>query len=343
MAMDKKQLVIPLLISLLTAVIFYLDLATELGLAVSALYITIVLLASYLPLGRHVLAVAALCSGLIILGYFFSLPGDEPWKGMANRLISIYALWVTAIFSWYRKQSDRKREQIIVELESANRNLEGFSSAVSHDLRNPLIVIEGLSNRLLKNYAAQLDPRAQELLKAIIRNCKKANQLIHDFLTFSQASAKEIQKSPIDMEELARTVYAELKPAAGLRDIRFQCQELPAAAGDRAMMHQVFTNLIANAIKFTRTREIAVIEIGAVAGKDENVYFVKDNGVGFALESADRLFHFFQRLHNATQFEGTGLGLVIVKTIIEKHGGRVWAEGAPEQGAIFSFSLPREP
>jgi light-regulated signal transduction histidine kinase (bacteriophytochrome) len=220
--------------------------------------------------------------------------------------------------------------------------LKGFSSAVSHDLRNPLMVIEGLVDRLRRKHAGHLDDKGLELLQGIKDNCDNANRLINDFLAFSRAGSTELQKQHIDMTGLAKRVYAELNPSSDSRDIRFQCPELPAAFGDRTMLRQVLTNLIANAIKFTRDRETAVIELGGSIGEKENVYYVKDNGAGFDMQSADRLFLFFERLHEARRFEGTGVGLVIVKTIIEKHGGRVWAEGKPNQGAAFYFTLPRD-
>jgi two-component system sensor kinase len=335
-----KDLLLLGLIALLTVIIFLVDMNTELGFGVGACYITIVLLARYLSSERLLPVFAVICTGLVIVGYFISPPGNEPLKAVANRLISLYAIWATAIFSLYRGKSRRKRELLISELEQANKNLEGFSSAVSHDLRNPLQVIEGLANRLLLKHAGQLDAKGQELLHGITKSCDNANRLIKYFLAFSKASSKGIEKSRVDMTELAKTVYMELAPAAASRDIRFQCLEMPVAWGDRAMLHQVFTNLVANAIKFTRERETAFIEIGGTEAQGENVYYVKDNGAGFAMEAADRLFVFLQRLHDPRQFEGTGIGLVIVKTVIEKHGGRVWAEGKPDQGAVFYFTLP---
>ncbi len=329
------------LILLLTALIFLTDLTTELGFAIGACYLTVVLLVNYLPQERHLILFAVLCSALILLGYLFSPEGGDPWKVGANRLISLYAVWATAIFSCLRRKSEQKREKLLRELESANKNLEGFSSVVSHDLRNPLLVIDGLSRRLLKSYADRIDPGALELIHGIRKSCGKANQLIADFLAFSRAGAREIQKDRIDMEALVKEVYEELESSAG-REIRFRCHALPAAVGDRAMLHQVFTNLIANAIKFTGEKKDAVIEVGGSRGKAENIYYVKDNGAGFTMQSADKLFHFFQRLHDVRRFEGTGIGLAIVKAVIEKHGGRVWAEGKPDEGAVFYFSLPRK-
>ncbi|MDW7772122.1 MAG: ATP-binding protein [Desulfobulbaceae bacterium] len=340
--MAAKDLVLLSLIILLTAIIFLVDLTTELGFAVGASYITIVLLARYLSTDRLLLVFAVACTALVILGYFLSPSGNEPWKAVANRLISLYAIWATAIFSWYHRKSRRKRELLISELELANKNLEGFSSAVSHDLRNPLQVIEGLADLLLRKHAGSLDTKGQELIHGIKNNCDNANRLINDFIAFSKTSSREIRKNRVDMVELAKTVYSELTPSAGGRDIRFQCLEMPIAYGDKTMLHQVFKNLVANAIKFTRDRETALIEIGGTTAQDENVYYVKDNGTGFEMESADRLFVFFQRLHDPRQFEGTGLGLFIVKSVIEKHGGRVWAKGKPDQGAVFYFALPIE-
>jgi len=226
------------------------------------------------------------------------------------------------------------------ELEASYRDMESFSYSASHDLRSPLIKIHTLSRILLKDYSDKLDDEGGQLLKTIQENAKKMEQLINDLLTFSRVSTKEIRKSEINMDALITEVFEELKSTIGNRHVQLETKAPPPAYCDRSMMHQVFTNLLSNAIKYTSRREIATIEVGGIREGNENIYYVKDNGVGFDTENADKLFNIFQRLHSQEEFEGTGIGLVIVKRIVEKHGGRVWAEGWPKKGANFYFALP---
>ena len=166
------------------------------------------------------------------------------------------------------------------------------------------------------------------------------NQLISDLLSFSRVSTKEILKHDFNMEELAQKLVNELTPTIGERDIKFEIRQMPPAYGDLFMINQVLSNLLSNAIKFTYTKETAMIETGGYIENNENVYYVRDNGIGFDMKLSDRLFGLFQRIHSSQEVEGTGIGLVIVKNIIEKHGGRVWAEGKPGEGATFYFTLP---
>jgi light-regulated signal transduction histidine kinase (bacteriophytochrome) len=220
--------------------------------------------------------------------------------------------------------------------------MESFSYAVSHDLKAPVRRIEGFSDMLLENYSEQLDEEGKNLLGRIGNNATKMKQLIDDLLAFSRFSIQEIRKSEIDMESLVRNVYEELEPAAGERDIRLEITTLPPANGDLSMIQSVLLNLLSNAIKFTMTREAALIRVGGRTDKDENTYYVSDNGIGFDMKFVDKLFTLFERIHTAKEFEGTGVGLVIVKKIIEKHGGKVWAEGKLNEGATFHFTLPRK-
>ena len=228
-----------------------------------------------------------------------------------------------------------------LELENAYKSMESFNYIASHDLRSPLATIEGFADLLRREFDGVLDDKGKDILGRIIANAKKMRQLIDDLLAFSRVSTAEIRKSEIGMEALTRKVYDELRPPAGERDVRLVIKALPSAYGDLSMMRQVLVNLLANSIKFTRPTETAVIEVGGSMEENENVYYVKDNGVGFDMQYADKLFTVSQRLHSQKEFEGTGIGLVIVMSIIEKHGGRVWAEAAPGEGATFYFSLPR--
>jgi len=227
------------------------------------------------------------------------------------------------------------------QLEAANKELEAFSYSVSHDLRTPLITIEGFIRLLLKRYSPQLDEKGQQFLNAIQKSTKQMGQLINDLLSLSRLKRQECSVAPIDMVELSGTVFSELKMINPGRKFKFIAEKLPRAYGDASLMHQVLMNLLSNAIKFSLKRDVAIIKVGGFEGKDENTYYVKDNGVGFDMRYADKLFGVFQRLHSADEYEGTGIGLAIVERIITRHDGRVWAEGKLDEGATFYFTLPK--
>ncbi len=228
----------------------------------------------------------------------------------------------------------------VAKLEDTNKELEAFSYSISHDLRAPLRAIDGFTKILEDEYKTQFDDEGIRLLTVIRKNTRNMGQLIDDLLTFSRMGRQEIQYANTSMEGLARAVSDELQAASAERNMRITVSELPPAYCDRPMIRQVFFNLIANAVKFTRNREPAVIEIGSMREGDRHVYYVKDNGVGFDMQYADKLFGVFQRLHSANEFEGTGVGLALTKSIILKHGGSVRAEGKVNEGATFYFSLP---
>jgi two-component system sensor histidine kinase/response regulator len=228
----------------------------------------------------------------------------------------------------------------LTELKEVNNELEAFSYSVSHDLRAPLRAITGFSNILLEDYGDELDAEEKRLLDVIQSNTKKMGQLIDDLLSFSRLGRKEIKKSNVNMENLAKSIFEELRVINLERTIKLKLITLPPAQGDPALIREVFANLLTNAIKFTKNEENAIIEIGGNSNDNEIVYHVNDNGVGFDMEYANKLFGVFQRLHSDKEFEGTGVGLAIVQRIIHKHGGRVWAEGKVNGGATFYFTLP---
>ncbi len=239
------------------------------------------------------------------------------------------------------QELEQRVKERTAQLEMANKELEAFAYSVSHDLRAPLRAIEGFSHMLLEDYANKLDADGQHYLDVVRANTVKMGQLIDDILSFSRMSRRDIETADLDIGALAQSVFEELRVAAPGRTLRLQLGDLPAARADRAMIRQVLTNLISNAIKFTGPRAEAVIEIGGAAGADENHYYVRDNGVGFDMQYVAKLFGVFQRLHTAEEFEGTGIGLAIVKRIVTRHGGRVWAESKLGEGATIHFSLPR--
>jgi two-component system sensor kinase len=235
-----------------------------------------------------------------------------------------------------------RSEQARALMEAANKELEAFSYSVSHDLRAPLRAISGFAEAVVEDYAPRLDDEGKHYLDLIQRNANKMGQLIDDLLAFSRAGRQQMKSMPIDMGGLIKEVLDQLAAPASERKMMLQVHPVPPAHGDQTLIRQVLANLISNAIKFTRTREQAVIEIGYAPELDSGAYYVRDNGVGFDMQYAGKLFGVFERLHAETEFEGTGVGLALVARIINRHGGKVWAEAAENQGATFYFTLPKE-
>lgn len=227
------------------------------------------------------------------------------------------------------------------ELELVNRELEVFAHSVSHDLRAPLRTISSYSAMLGDRYRSQLEEPGRRHLEVIIQTAAKMNNLIERLLNFSRLGSEKLQKQQVDMSAIASKVIEELKTISPARDITVRLNGLSEAHADDVLMKQVFENLLSNAFKFTGKISHPLIEIGSYASNGDMVYFVKDNGVGFDPQSTDKLFHVFQRLHREDEYEGTGIGLANVQRIVQKHGGRVWAEGNPGKGATFFFTLPR--
>jgi len=227
------------------------------------------------------------------------------------------------------------------QLEAANKDLEAFSYSVSHDLRAPLRAITGFSSMLLEDYADKLDGEGKRLFDVIRGNSKKMGKLIDDLLALSRIGRKDIELSKINVDKLARAMFDEIKATVPEREIQFDIKPLPPARVDEGMIRQVFFNLLSNAIKFTKNRDTAIIEVGGHVEDYENIYYVKDNGTGFDMQYTNKLFGAFQRLHSEKEFEGTGIGLATVKRIVNRHGGRIWAEGKVNEGATFYFTLPK--
>ena len=228
------------------------------------------------------------------------------------------------------------------ELEATNKDLESFAYSVSHDLRAPLRHLVGYSELLQKQAASLLDDKSRRYMQTILESGKRMGNLIDDLLAFSRIGRAETKKMPVNLEQLVKEVVAELGQETKGRDIAWKIGALPVCFGDRSMLKLVVVNLVSNAVKFTRLRTQAEIEVGCVAGnKNEVEVFVRDNGAGFDMQYVNKLFGVFQRLHLAEQFEGTGIGLATVQRIIHRHGGKVRAEGAVDQGATFYFSLPK--
>jgi len=275
----------------------------------------------------------------VIHGAEMVVPGAD---GKAARVVGIN-LDITA-----RKRAE---EQIVklnealqsraAELEAANRELEGFSYSVSHDLRAPLRAVDGYSRMLVEDCGPQLDDEGRRMLGVIRSETRRMGRLIDDLLAFARLGRQQIEPTLIDMHALAREVFDELAALEPERQLRLELRPLPPARGTAAMLRQVWVNVIGNAIKFTSERAVGEIEIGAredAAGGTQ--YYVKDNGAGFDMRYVGKLFGVFQRLHTKQEFDGTGVGLALVQRIVQRHGGRVAAEGEVDRGATFSFTLP---
>ena len=226
-----------------------------------------------------------------------------------------------------------------VQLEAANKELEAFSYSVSHDLRAPLRAVDGFSQAVLEDYGPSLPAEGRRYLQTIRAGAQRMGRLIDDLLTFSRLSRTPLRKSSVHTGKLVREVLEELNSEQQGRQVEIRMADLPSCQGDPALLKQVWFNLMSNAFKYTRQRNPAVIEIGFKLEQNDPVYFVRDNGAGFDMRYADKLFGVFQRLHRVEEFEGTGVGLAIVQRIIHRHGGRIWAEAEPDRGASFYFTL----
>lgn len=282
---------------------------------------------------------------------------------IAGALLSSLLAWFTAIQAKARvaaeesaallRESEKERaalnrelEQRVIErtaeLETANKELEAFSYSVSHDLRAPLRHIDSYAQILTDEAGPMLGEDNGRLLKAINNSARNMGQLIDDLLGFSRIGRVQLDTERVDLKHLCEETIRSLEPDTRGRNIRWTVRELPFVQGDRSMLRQVFVNLLGNAVKYTRDRSPAEIEIGCQNGKsNEDVVFVRDNGAGFNMKYADQLFGVFQRLHAKEEFEGTGIGLANVNRIIGRHGGRCWAEGVVGDGATFYFSFPK--
>lgn len=226
------------------------------------------------------------------------------------------------------------------ELELANSELEAFACMVSHDLRAPLVVVDGFLRVLLEEPAAELPPEVVRPLRLMQQASERMRELIDSLLDFSRLAAQPLRRRTVDVPVLARQVWEELLPVEGGRKLHMETEEAPSCEADSSLLRQVLANLLGNALKFTRTRPVAVVRVGGARRAGECVYFVRDNGIGFEPATAGGLFDLFRRLERAEGLEGSGVGLAIVRRIVERHGGRVWADSRPGEGATFYFALP---
>ncbi len=237
--------------------------------------------------------------------------------------------------AFQNEEKGKRANELIV----ANKELESFSYSVSHDLRAPLRAILGYAQMLKANEENKMGPEANRLMNNIVNNTKKMGQLIDDLLTFSRLGRKELVKITVSMDDLVRSICNEFKNEQHSRDIEFHIKPLLSAPADAIAIKQVWLNLISNAVKYSKLKAKTIIEIDSEMKGDEIIYSIKDNGAGFDMRYANKLFGVFQRLHSDEEFEGTGVGLAIVQRIIIKHGGRLWAESTVNEGASFFFTL----
>jgi signal transduction histidine kinase len=284
--------------------------------------------------------------------FYVSVYGLSNFIGHILKILSFYliykALIETGLVKPYNllfrnlKLSEEALRKRTVELEFVNRELESFSYSVSHDLKAPIRAIQGFSRMLVGEHAARLDEEGHRLLDVIVSNTQTMSNLIDDLLALSRLGRQELKKDSVNLTAMAGQVFERLKSQEPERNLQLVLKDLPSAHGDPSLLYQVMINLMGNAIKYTKSRKAAVIEVEGKNSDNETIYCVKDNGIGFDERYADKIFGVFQRLHRSEHYEGSGVGLAIVKRIIQRHGGRVWGEGKVDEGAVFCFALPKE-
>jgi signal transduction histidine kinase len=287
------------------------------------------------PLSRLTLAATAISEG----DYSYSVPVGEFRSDELKKLANAFNLMAAEVNRMHLDLESKVAART-TQLENVNKELEAFSYSVSHDLRTPLRAINGYSMMLIEDYENELDAEAKRIVHNIISNAKMMGQLIDDLLAFSRLGKKELARTLVDMQAIATTVVNDLlqQEAENKYDVRIG--SLSPAKADGFMIKQVLTNLVSNAIKYSSKKTMPLIEIGSDNDGKRVVYFVKDNGVGFDMAYSAKLFGVFQRLHSQEEFEGSGVGLALVRRIIDKHKGEVWAEAEENNGASFYFSLP---
>jgi light-regulated signal transduction histidine kinase (bacteriophytochrome) len=237
-------------------------------------------------------------------------------------------------------QLERRLEERTAELRTLRTEKDTFAHTIAHDLRGPLMHIGGFADLLLEHAGAKLDEKGRHYLRTIITSADQLGRMLSDILALSRLSRAEIHPMPIDLEMLVRKIVQEFESSRANRRVNWQIGNLPEVQADPTLLRQAITHLVTNAFKFTQNRDVARIQIGAERGVHGTTFSVRDNGVGFDMRHSERLFGVFQRLHPSSVFAGNGMGLAWVRRIIERHGGRTWAEGVPDEGAIFYFSLP---
>lgn len=302
--------------------------------------VAVVLSAWYGGLGPGLLSASLSGAGITYVllepKYSFAITGPE-------ELIQLIVFGLVSVLmsqlseARYRAENELRRRS--EQLQAANKELEAFSYSVSHDLRWPLRAIDGYSRILLTEYSAQLPPPAVRYLQLTRNATQQMDQLVNDLLNFSRLGRQPLHVQVVQPSELARQALDDLQAEQENRKVVVKIGELPSCEADPVLLKQVFVNLLQNALKFTRPRAEALIEVGSLDTEQGPAYYVKDNGVGFNMQYAENIFGVFQRLHRSEEYEGTGVGLAIVQRIVQRHGGTIWAEAEVDKGATFFFTL----
>lgn len=286
---------------------------------------------------------------ICLVGYFgFSMTGaiaEARRTVITVVLLTFFAavmsgLYISAFISRQITRLEQRVMELTAQLEAANRELEAFSYSVSHDLRAPLRHLDGFSRALREDYADRLDDEGRNLLERVSNAAKRMGRLIDDLLQLSRMSRQEMRREPVDLSRMVEEIADELQMSQPERQVSFRCVPGVTVDGDPHLLQVALANLLGNAWKYTGKGDAVSIELGVMERDGGLVCFVRDNGAGFDMRYADRLFAPFQRLHGADEFEGTGIGLATVQRIIHRHGGQVWAEGEPGKGATFYFTIP---
>jgi len=337
---------------------FVADACAPLGVAFWLLHAVPLALSQRGPQVRLPFALAAVSTLLIFLAWCLATPESAGLVDAVNRAAFACVLWLAAVWVVRHKAAEKalkasearslhlseSLEQRVGErtaqLEAANKELDAFACSVSHDLRAPLRAVDGFARILEEEHASQLGEQGRRTLGVVRSEARRMGRLINDLLDFSRLGQHDMRLSDTDMNGLVRELFDQVKGRAADRDVDFRLGELPAARADSALLRQVWFNLLDNALKYTRKRRRVEIRIDGSRQGSELVYSIRDNGAGFDMKYADKLFGVFQRLHGPDEFEGTGVGLALVQRIVRRHGGRVWAEAQVDRGATFYFTLP---
>ena len=276
-----------------------------------------------------------------IIGYLL-IGTDNSARKLAEEALLKAATLQSETIRQLNADLEQRVNERTAQLKAANLELESFSYSVSHDLRTPLRAIDGFSQVVLEKFGPQLPEEGRRYLKTVREGAQKMGALIDDLLTFARLNRQELSKRSFATRELVQSALGDLGFPWSDRKIEVRLGVLSASSGDPVLLKQVWLNLLSNALKYTRKRDPAVVEIGSTRTNGVETFFIRDNGTGFDMRYAHKLFGVFQRFHRAEDYEGTGVGLAIVQRIVVRHGGRIWAEAAVDRGATFSFTLDSE-
>ena len=357
---SDQQIPLILVMLIVTGVILLFDILLPLGVAAGVPYVTVVLLSSWLHWRRGVVLFAAIVTILIGGGFLYSPSAGIPWVVIANRALAIFAVWVTAILLVQRQRADRavktahesleenlrrsadelerKVANRTAELASVNANLEQFAYVASHDLQEPLRTVSSYCELIERRYRDKLDHDGREFIDFVVDATHRMKSLIEGLLEFSRVRTKGQELQPVNCDQVLDGVIADLKATVEETKATLTRDSLPEVLGDEKQLARLFLNLISIALKF-RSDKAPQVHLAARQDGRFIEFSVSDNGIGIESAYFDRIFQVFQRLHSVSEFEGTGIGLTTVARIVRRHGGRVWAEAAIEEGATIYFSL----